>query len=305
MLRVVSGLAIALVLLAGCDQQNKSRVQITGSRVATADIRSESPLALSPPPPPGQEQNAPKLAYSHRLALEMAADKIGPRFERARAACLSDPTSGCILVHASIVAGDERGGAQPSAELTVRLPHDKIAAYQTALLSPLEGEAKGEPIIRQSSTDAEDLTFAIQDADRRMAQLVDYRDRLTALAKRGDAKTQDLIQIEEKISEVQSEIEQLQAQQRGLNLRVATELLSIDMSPIAGLANVRSPLAEAWRNAGTILGDSAARAFTFLVSALPWLPLVALGLWLLVRLWRMVRGRRWRKHPETAGGGAH
>jgi hypothetical protein len=300
MIRIVSGLALALMLLAGCDRQGNEKIQMTGSRVASADM-----AAPAPPPPPGQAPNAPKLAYSHHLSLEMAADKVASRFERARKACLNDPASGCILVHASIAAGDAQSGAPPSADITVRVPHDKIAAFQADLLAPFEGEAKGEPIVRESSTDAEDLTFAIQDADRRMAQLVDYRDRLMALAKRGDAKTQDLIQIEEKISEVQSEIEQLQAAQRGLNQRVDTELLSVDLSAKPTLATARSPLAQAWRDAGRVLGESAARAFTFLVSALPWLPLIALGLWLLSRLGRMIRGRRHKHAHAAAGEGAH
>jgi cytochrome c-type biogenesis protein CcmH/NrfG len=85
-----------------------------------------------------------------------------------------------------------------------------------------------------------------------------------------------------------------------LNLRVDTEVLSISLSAIASLEDVRSPLAEAWRRAGQVLGESAARAFTFLVTAVPWVPLIALGLWLLVRLWRMVRSRRRHAHHEGA-----
>jgi hypothetical protein len=298
MIRVVSGLAIALVLLAGCgDRQSKESVETTGARMAAME-------APSPPPPPAggadQATITPKLAYSHRMALEMAAERVAARYERARASCLSDRTMGCTLVQASIRAGDARSQTLPYANLTVRLPHDKVAVFEAALLAPFAGESKGEPIVRERATDAEDLTYALLDVETRLAQLTDYRTRLIALAKRGDAKVDDLIKIEEKISQVQSEIEQLQAAQRGLNLRVDTEVLSVSLSAIASLEDVRSPLAEAWRRAGQVLGESAARAFTFLVTAVPWVPLIALGLWLLVRLWRMVRSRRRHAHHEGA-----
>lgn len=288
-------LAVIALSLAACGRQEEraAKIATTGSRMPAADA-----MAAPPPPAPagGPQEQAikPKLAYSHRLALEMAADKIAPRYERARAMCLGDAKMGCILVQASIAGGDARARQLPYASLTVRLPHDKIALFEQALLAPLEGEAKGEPIVRERSTDAEDLTYALLDVERRLAQLTDYRDRLVALAKRGDAKVDDLIKIEEKISEVQSQIEALQAQQRGLNQRVDTEVLSISLAPIAGIENVRSPLAEAWRQAGQVLGESAARAFTFLVMAIAWIPVALILLVVLRLLWRVVRGR-WRR----------
>lgn len=281
-------LCLLPLALAACGKSTKTEMAASSSR-GGADMAAPAP---PPPSAPGQAKEAPKLAYSHSLALEMTADKVAPRFERARKACLDDASMGCILVHASIAAGDEESGRAPSAQITVRVLPAKIAAYQAGLLAPFEGEAKGDPIVRRSSTDAEDLTFVIQDAERRMAQLVDYRDRLIALAKRSDAKTEDLIRIHEKIAEVQSQIEALQAEQRGLYLRVETELLSVSLEAKASIGSVRSPLAEAWRNAGRELGESAASAFTFFVTMLPWIPVIAIGLWILAWIVRVVRRRR-------------
>lgn len=296
MIRVAASCALALLLVTSCGRKADSgnggadTISVTGTRIPQSNLVTTSPVTTI-----GADKAGPKLAYSHHLALEMAADRVGARFERARTACLSEPAPGCALVHATLNAGDTNSGAPPSATLTVRLSHDKVKPFEAALLAPVGDETKGDPIIRESTTDAEDLTDAIQDADRRMAQLQDYRARLETLAKRGDAKTADLIQVEEKISEVQSDIEQLQAQQRGLNQRVDTEVLSIDLSAKATLAAARSPLAEAWRNAGRVLGNSAASAFLWTVVLIPWIPLIAIGLWLLSLLWRMIRVRR-HKH---------
>ncbi len=96
------------------------------------------------------------------------------------------------------------------------------------------------------------------------------------------------------------------ADQRGMNIRVDTELMNVALSAHASLAVVSSPLAEAWRDAARVLGQSAASAFTFLVVVIPWLPLIALAGYLLSRLWRIVRRRRAQAATatESAQGGA-
>jgi len=263
--------------------------------------------AAAPAPPASEaaqaktgEENAPKLAYTHSLSLEMAASKVKPRFEKARDLCLNTAEMHCALVHASIQLGNAQSSEPPSAELSVRLPHDQIAAFEKTLLAPLEGEEKGQPILTQSTTDAEDLTYAIQDGDRRLKQASDYRDRLMALAQHAGAKVEDLIQIEEKLSEVQSTIEELTAQQRQLNLRVDTEVLNVSLSATPTFANARSPLARAWDNAAEVLGENAAQAFTFIVGALPWLPIIAILIWILGWLLRLLRNRVWRRRHEGA-----
>ncbi|HXZ67633.1 MAG TPA: DUF4349 domain-containing protein, partial [Alphaproteobacteria bacterium] len=292
--------------LVACGQKTGSSSGSAGKFAAMRGGAIAAMDAAAPAPPASesievtasriqQGEEKPKLAYSHSMALEMAPEKVKPRFERARDLCLNDASLHCALTHASIQLGDAQTSSPPSAEIGVRLPHDQIARYEAALLKPLEGEDKGQPILTQSTTDAEDLTFAISDGDRRLKQAMDYRDRLTVLAQHAGAKVEDLIQIEEKLSEVQSQIEELTASQKQLNLRVDTEVLNVTLSATPTIANVRSPLARAWSEAGEMLGQSTADAFTFVVSALPWIPLIAIGLWILTLLWKLVRGRLFRR----------
>ncbi|HYM17500.1 MAG TPA: DUF4349 domain-containing protein [Micropepsaceae bacterium] len=236
--------------------------------------------------------DGPKLAYTHTFSIEMADDKIAPRFQRAQTSCLEDQSLNCNLLEATITVGDANAGVRPRANLSVRLPHESVARFKTELLAPLPGEGSGEPRLRRSSTTAEDLTFQIVDVNRRLNQSNDFRDRLTTLARRGDAKVDDLIKVADKISEVQSKIEELTVENRTLNTRVDTELLNIDLNPYAGLTNLSSPLGLAWRNSARELGRSAADAFTFVVVSLPWLPLIALGGVTLVWSWRLVRKTR-------------
>jgi hypothetical protein len=241
-----------------------------------------------------------KLAYTHNLAIEMADEMVAPRFERGRTACLDDRSLNCNLLEASITVGNPNAGIRPTARLSVRVPHASVSRFKSLLLEPLAGEAPGEPSLRRSSTNAEDLTFQISDTERRLAQAIDYRERLTVLSRRGDAKVDELIKVQETLSEVQGSIEAMTVETRQLNTRVDTELLNISLSAYEPLTSVASPLGSAWRDAARALGESTASAFLFVVVLLPWLPLMALGGLVLVWLWRFLRKGRRQKDAAAA-----
>jgi hypothetical protein len=235
----------------------------------------------------------------HDLAIEMADDMVAPRFDRGRTACLEDQSLNCNLLEASITEGNANAGVRPNARLSVRLPHESVMRFEALLLEPLPGEDAGEPSLRRRSTNAEDLTMEIAEVDRRLAQAIDYRDRLTVLSRRSDAKVDDLIKVQQNLSEVQSLIEAMTAETRQLNRRVDTELLNISLNSYDRVVNVASPLGQAWRDSARALGQSTASAFLFVVVLLPWLPLIALGGVALVALWRVLR--KVRKHKGFAG----
>jgi hypothetical protein len=250
-------------------------------------------MPAPPPASPGAAQQTAKLAYRHNLDLEMPAASIQPRYDRAVKTCLENAAFNCIVMNASIRMGDLSDplrGINPSASLTVRLPHDAIAPFEADLLAALPAETTGDATIHSRSTSAEDLTYAIADVERRQAQLTDYRDRLMDLTKRPDVKVEDLIKIESELSNTQSQLEQLAAQKKNLDQRVDTEILAIFLDVRDTRGNVSGPIEVAWHEAGQVLGDSTATALRFTVGALPWLPIVAIGL-LLLRF----AFRRWRR----------
>src|SRR5262249_30650537 len=127
-----------------------------------------------------------QIAYSYQLALEMAPDGISKRFERARQECLTNAALKCLLVRASVQAGEAISGISPSAILEVRLPHDTIDTFEQGVSKPLDGEQPGDLTVRSRSTTAEDVTEQVMDVDQHLAQQTDYRERLNALAKRTD-----------------------------------------------------------------------------------------------------------------------
>ena len=276
--------ALLLLVVAGCDQTPSASSTSAGVAAAPRVMGAAMKLAEAP--------DGPKLAYHHWLEFEMPAPSVAPRYERARDKCLADPAAGCILTNASIDAGDPRNGRGPHASLTLRLPHAAVAGYEQALEQPVSGEAAGAVELKARNTTADDLTAALQDTGRRLAQLTDYRDRLTELAKRPDAKVEDLIKVEQELSNTQSEIEQITAQQSHLNQQVATELLTINLSADAATDGISGPVAQVWHNARTVLGQNTAAALRFAIGAVPWLAIGAVALALLAVVRSLFRRRR-------------
>jgi hypothetical protein len=273
-----------LLVLAGCDQAPTDAGTGTGTLTRSMSMAAPAAMKLA--------DTGPKLAYHHWLEFEMPAASVAPRYERARDKCLTAAADGCVLTAASIDAGDARNGRGPHASLTIRLPHDAVAGYEQALSEPVAGEGAGAVALRARNTTADDLTQAIQDTDRRLAQLTDYRDRLTELSKRTDAKVEDLIKVEQELSNTQNEIEAIQAQQKHLSQQVATELLTINLNADAATDGLGGPVAQVWYNARTVLGQNSAAALRFAIGAVPWLGIALIALALLGLVRAVFRRRR-------------
>jgi hypothetical protein len=291
MLRPVCAIVV-LLALGGCDR-DKSASQAYDMAATPALAPASMMMAAKQEPVP----EGPKLAYSHDLSIETKSDTVKQRFEQIRNACLNGTVAGCVLLRADIAEQGFDKGRHPVATLSVRLPHEAVAPFEQIVLKLLAGEQASDVAVLSRSTSAEDLTAVIQDGDRRLAQLSDYRDRLNQLAKRADAKVDDMIKVEGELSTTQSQIEELTAEQSRLNQRVATEMETVQ---ITGRVSVGtgSDIAEVWHRAGELLDRSIADALQFLIQAVPWIITLIIALVLLpiarvlVRvLWRAGRRR--------------
>ncbi|MER2250322.1 DUF4349 domain-containing protein [Methylorubrum podarium] len=281
------GLLLALLptlaLLAGCSDSRRE----AGGESRSADAAAPAPF-VSAARQDKAAGKAAKLAYRHDLTVGLAPDRVAPHFAAARDRCL-DAAAACTLLNSSIRDGG--GTSQPQAQVQVRLPHEAVAAYVAFVTAPLPGEAAGDVVLIEQATRAEDLTAALTDTGRRLAQLSDYRTRLTALAEKPDNRAEDLIKIAGELAQVQSQIEEAEAARRGLDERVDTEIVTVAFRTSRARAGAFAPVQEVWARSGPILGESAASALRFTVASLPWLPVVLLALLLLRLVWRIRRGR--------------
>lgn len=259
-----------------------------------SDARPPAPEVASPlPSMQANRSAAAKLAFTHDLALGLPPDRVAPHFAAARDRCLSDTGLGCVLVSSSLEDGARPSG-RPQAQIQVRLPHESVAPYVAFLTAPLPGEAAGDVVLRRQATRADDLTTPLEDGDRRLAQLTAYRARLDELAAKSDTRVEDLIRIAGELSKVQSQIEEGEARQRGLQRRIDTEIVSVSFHSDGARSGAFAPVEDAWSQAGQTFGASAADALRFAVASLPWLPVAAIGLLLVRVLWRLRRRRRAR-----------
>ena len=231
------------------------------------------------------------MAYSHSMSLVMPPETVEPHFTHARDFCLQNTALDCILIAGTASAGDVNAQKAPSAQLTVTLPHDQVAIFQKNLLAPLAGQGKTDITVRQQSTQAENLTQQVTDIDRRASQLATYRDRLTTIAERPNLKADDLIPLEEKISELQSEIDQLASSKLTIIERVKRERLEITFASTVSISESARPVSHAWDESFEVFGNSASTVLLLGVAVLPWVPVAAL-IWLIVWLVRRSKRRR-------------
>jgi len=229
------------------------------------------------------------FAYSHIVSIETERARIQPRFERTRSRCLQ--AVGCKLVSADIYLGADDEDNSTNATIVVELPHKQIDAFEHDILEPMSGESADSIKVISRSTQAQNVEQEQGDVEHRVRQLTDYRDRLTALSKRPDVRVDDLIKIESELSNVQSQLEQAAGQQRDVNDRVSKEQLTISLTSGEDAGNPFRPLAQVWHNSIELLLQSVANVLTFLIMFIPWIPVVALGFYLVSWAWRRIRRR--------------
>jgi len=112
-------------------------------------------------------------------------------------------------------------GDMGSASLTLRIPAEKLQSVIDDLAAlGIDGRAD------EVSTNSTDVTVAVADLDSRIATQRGIIDRLNALFGRA-ATIADLIELEERIAQHQSTLEELEAQQRSVADQVALSTLSL------------------------------------------------------------------------------
>jgi Domain of unknown function (DUF4349) len=188
-------------------------------------------------------------------------------------------------------------GSQGYAVLVVKVPPESV----DRLLSGL-GDTGTVQSIDQSAQDVTEqlvnLDVRIRNARQSVANVREFMDRTENL--------NELVSLEGELTRRQTELEQLEAQQRNLSERVALSTITIEVVPTA---SVPEPLVEPEVDDG--IGDafeSGWEAFTTLLFGIGFvlaatLPFLISGLLIALAVWMLVRrrdGRRSAAHPAVA-----
>lgn len=303
MLRKLGLIALAAVLLAGCDKPRDKEKEVTlNMPVPMAGVRDPNRLYAPPPafvPPPDIviQTNAPNpnalFTLRHDLTLSMPHDAVAARFAAARDACLKVKALHCVLTSASLSAAKTM-----SANLQVALPHEQVPVFEKKLLQALPQDVGGKVEITARTTSTENETAAASDIARQMEQATAYRDKLEELSKRPGLTVEEVLKIHEALSEAQNAVENAVAAKRASDSNITLERVNLSFEEKV-VPVQRGAFDGFWSNAKDVFLASIADMALRLINLLPWLPVAFLLAWLVTRFMRRVRIKRRQEPPTT------
>jgi hypothetical protein len=212
----------------------------------------------------------------YNATLDLIVESL-PRFEE-RLLQLAQSSGGFI----SRQDINSQTHAQPSGTWTVRVPVDQFQGFLKAV------EKLGE--FQRNHIDSQDVSQEYYDLEARITNKQQEEKRLIKHLDDSTGKLEDILAVEREISRVRGEVEQMQGRLRFLANLSELSTITITASEIR---NYKPPVAPTF---GTEIARTFAASLEQLtnfgktlvlavVALAPWLPLVAVGVWLLWRLW--------------------
>lgn len=159
--------------------------------------------------------------------------------------------------------------------------------------SDLQSDIREEGTVVRERTETRDVSDQLVDIEARLTNLRERRDRLRAFYENANG-TQELLAIEAELSQVQGEIERLEARQRSLERQVAYSTLRVEIREDApGPDQVNTPyhqqsLVGVFLDSVGTLYVAARTVLVAFVAAMPWLAVAGVGLLGLRRALRRV-----------------
>jgi SMC interacting uncharacterized protein involved in chromosome segregation len=132
------------------------------------------------------------------------------------------------------------------------------------------------------------------DTDARIKNLTEFRDNLRKMLARPAVSVKDLVEIQEKLEEVQAELDGEVARRKDLANETEKVAIEIEFRAERTTASVSAfkPIGDAVRESASVLAESLASLITAVVAVIPWLIAIVLGGWFLVKAWRRMRRKR-------------
>ena len=164
-------------------------------------------------------------------------------------------------------------------------------------------------MLLSESTNAEDITEQYFDLQARLSNARKLEARLLELLAKQAGKITDVLQVERELSRVREEVERFQGKLRLFDHLVDLSTLTVHLQMRVRFEPGRPQdlgdgLSSALDDSWTSMKRLGRQILASLVALLPWSPLMALGLWLVVRWWRRRRRRKaaQAQAPKTPGG---
>jgi len=262
----------------GGSPQTLNSVTMSRSKSFSSDAVSEA--SFSEPPTSGASQTIVdrsklgdrRVAETHHFSIELAARQLQTRVMKDYQTCLS---LGCEPMGSNF-------SSNASGYLNARIAPDKLEAFFTAIES-------GEGTVKEHSVSVDDETNNYINTSAKLANQTALRDRLTKMLDSPMVKSvSDVMQIEQEMTRVQSEIDSLTGQMKSLEKRTGMATVNVRYNiPYFERGDhyekLKTSFARAWRGFVDSLDD----VIVFIGNALPWLPIIFGGLWLVIKTFRL------------------
>ncbi len=304
LLLILATLAAALVV-AACGASSELRT--VGSSIGDgAGVTGQSQPELAAPPVDQAQGYAGGTTAGNGSVVTSESTVGGPMIIRTGTMDLQvgdvdravNDATAVVTKAGGYVAGSQRSldGDQPRASLTFRIPADTWDATLAAL------RATGSKVLAEQ-TSSDEVTAQVVDLDARLKNLRATEVQLLGVMQQA-VKIPDILAVQEQLTTVQGEIEQLQAQRDNLADQAAqgtlTASFALAPAPVAAATGSWDPatvVADATAQLVTVGQNVASAAIWF---AIVWLPVLLVLLVILIPL--VFVGRRLvRRAARTAG----
>jgi hypothetical protein len=181
----------------------------------------------------------------------------------------------------------------------VRVPADRFSSFVAAV------GTLGE--MQQSHVDSQDVTQEYYDLEARISNKQQEEKRLLKHLDETTGKLEDILTVERELSRVRGEVEQMQGRLRFLANLTSLSTIAITATELKHFTPPVEPtfaaqVGRTFRESTRLLTDFAKGVVLVVVAAAPWavvVALVAIPIWLLLRIRRAVRHPRWTGLPEA------
>ena len=283
-MRKVGLIGLMLLVLAACGKQDASITVPEMARAVaplakmTADSVGGAEESLTEISEPTNHTAQKYIALRHHLQIETAPEKMQASFDAAVKHC---EALSCQLLSANY--NRETTYNPPSASLSVRVPPRNVSVF-------LSGLAKNGEVM-QHGRDSEDKTNQVVDADARIKNLTDLRDRLRLMLNDKTAKFKDIIDVQRELANTQSELDTIASVRKILALETDLVAVNIDFTAAQGITEQGffAPVARALKDAGRVMMESFGQVITFVVGVIPWLLIGIPLIWLVRKYWIKIK----------------
>jgi hypothetical protein len=225
--RLGTALLVVLVVLAGCSGAGQSGGADSGSLaetdVAEPQVRANGGGSGGSAGSAEDGGSAPAALSADRSIIRTGEMRLRvDDYEAARSnlTALTEARGG--YVSDSVQEVHERDGAAwTTGRVVLRVPAENFSATMTAI--------EGEGQVLESRTSTQDVTDQVVDLQARLENLRAERDRLRTLYERANT-TEDVLAVEERLSDVQTEIERTEARLQNLERQVAYSTITVHLS---------------------------------------------------------------------------